>query len=414
MLNKNTKNHIVTIMLCALLSIININIAFCNTESKKGDKMIYLDHNATTLIHKDVKKLAISLMDKPLNPSSIHTNGREARAIVERARKQVAKSVGITDNTKKYQIIFTSCGTESDNLIMSNYADGDVFISSIEHAAILEETQYLPNIKKIKVNIDGQVDLEDLKLLLSQSKNPKKLVSVMMANNETGVIQPIKEVVKIAKEFGAQVHSDCVQAFGKTELNIVDLGIDFATLSAHKIGGFPGSAALIAKSEYVLVPTIIGGGQENKMRSGTENVIAIAGFGLASELVDKELEMRIEKMKKLRKRLEDGLIKNFPQIKIIGKASTRLPNTSLIIAPNNSESNTQGNIIKFDLKGFSVSSGSACSAGKIGKSLVLMAMGVDYQDASSAIRVSLSHYNSEEEIDAFIKTFKDIYAKSLQ
>jgi cysteine desulfurase len=413
MVNKTMKNDILKIMLLVLFAI-NVNIALASTQSKESDKMIYFDHNATTIAHEDVKKLAISLMGKPLNPSSIHTNGREARAIVEKARRQVAKSTGIGENSKDYQITFTSCGTESDNWIISNYSDGDVFISSIEHAAILEETQYLPSIKKIKVNIDGLVDLDDLRLLLSQSKNPKKLVSVMMANNETGVIQPIKEIVKIAKEFGAQVHSDCVQSFGKIELNIVDLGIDFVTISAHKIGGLQGAAALIAKSEFALKPMIVGGGQEKKMRSGTENVLAIAGFGLASELAQQELEMRANKMRKLQKRLEDGILKDFPQVKIIGSASPRLPNTSLIIAPSNSDTDTQGKIMKFDLKGFAVSSGSACSAGKIGKSLVLMAMGVDYQDASSAIRVSLSHYNSEAEIDAFIKTFKEIYSSSLK
>jgi cysteine desulfurase len=413
MINNKTRNYILKIILLALFSM-NINVALSSTQSKENDKMIYFDHNATTIVHAEVKKLAISLMDKPLNPSSIHTNGREARAILEKARKQVAKSIGIAPNSKDYQITFTSCGTESDNWILSNYSDGDVFVSSIEHAAILEEAQSLPNIQKIKVNIDGIVDLEDLRRLLSQSKNPKKLVSVMMANNETGVIQPIKEIVKIAKEFGAQVHSDCVQAFGKIEFNIVDVGLDFATISSHKIGGLPGAAALVSKSEFTLKPMIVGGGQEKKMRSGTENVIAIAGFGLAAELACQELEIRTNKVRKLRDKLEAAIAKDFPQVKIIGSSSPRLPNTSLIIAPNNSDSDTQGKIMKFDLKGFAVSSGSACSAGKIGKSLVLMAMGLDYQDASSAIRVSLSHYNSEAEIDAFIKAFREIYITSLQ
>jgi len=410
----NTKKNIFLIILLPLFIVIGINLAFGEIQSTKDNKIVYLDHNATSTIHNEVKKLAISLMDKPLNPSSIHTNGREARVIVEHAREQLSKSLGITDNSKEYQIIFTSGGTESNNLILSNYYDADVFVSAIEHPSILMQLQYLPNIQKIKVNNNGIVDLEDLKLLLSQSKNPKKLVSVMMANNETGVIQPIKEIGKIAKEFGAQIHSDCVQAFGKIEVNIVDLGIDFATLSAHKFGGLPGGGALIAKSDYTLKPMVIGGGQEKNLRSGTENVIAIASLGLAAELAQKEFETRTQKMSKLQKKLEEGLKQNFPKIKIIGIGSPRLPNTSLIIAPNNNDDDTQNKILKFDAKGFVVSSGSACSAGKVGTSTLLITMGLDHKDASSAIRVSLSHYNSEEEIDAFIKAFKEIYATSSQ
>jgi len=368
--------------------------------------MIYLDHNSTTHIHKEVKQLATSLISKMLNPSSIHTNGREARSIIENARRQICQTV-LINNHKEYNIIFTSSGTESNNLIMSNYYDADVFISSIEHLSILNQIQRLPNVKIIKVDNNGIINLEDLESALRASHATKKLVSVMLANNETGVIQPIKEVAKIAKKFGAQIHSDCVQALGKIELDITDLEIDFATISAHKFGGLIGSAALIARAKFTIKPMMLGGGQEKNMRSGTENVLSIAGFGLAAELAKKELVQRMRRMRMLQIKLEEGLTMCLPQVKIVGSSSARLPNTSLIIAKG-SEAQTQ--IINFDLRGFMLSSGSACSSGKIGKPYVLTAMGISDDDAKSAIRVSLSHYNSENEIDAFIKTFKEIYS----
>ena len=368
--------------------------------------MIYLDHNSTTLVHLEVKRLIFDLMGQALNPSSIHTSGRAGRKIIESARSQVAEAAGINTNNTEYQIIFTASGTEANNLMISNFKDADIFISAIEHASILAQAIHFPNIKVIRVDSNGIVDLEELKLLLSQSTRNKKLVSVMQANNETGVLQPIEEIVKIAHSLNAFVHSDCVQSLGKINLNIQELGIDFATISAHKFGGPIGAAALITRSNYPLKPIIIGGGQEKGIRSGTENVPAIAGFGLAAQIAANELESRKQNMSSLQARLENNLVTEFPDVTIVARNTPRLPNTSLIIMPG-VEVETQ--LIAFDLKGIQVSSGSACYSGKIGKSKVLKAMGLEEDKINSAIRVSIGYEQTPEDIDNFIKAFAEIY-----
>lgn len=365
--------------------------------------MIYLDHNATTLIHPEVKQLKFSLMDNMYNPSSIHNYGRRAKGIIEHARRQIGELLKIDNKARDYQIIFTSSGTEANNLIISNFVDADIFISAIEHLSILNQAKFFSNIKLIKVDKNGIIDLEDLAKLLKASQNKKKLVSVMMANNETGVIQPIKEVSEIAKEYGTLMHSDLAQALGKIHIDINELGIDFATISGHKVGAGFGAAALIAKTKYFLKPLIIGGGQERGIRAGSEDVPAIAGFGLAAEIINTELNRRIATMKALQEKLENTLPLT---VKIIAKDSMRLPNTSLIVTPGFS---AETQLIAFDLRGVAVSSGSACSSGKVQASHVLKAMGIEENEAKSAIRISMSHYNSEDDIDNFTKIFDEIY-----
>lgn len=367
--------------------------------------MLYLDHNATTFMLPEVKKLIISLMDGGYNASSVHSNGRSARRLVEHARGQVAKAVGVDINSRQYQLIFTSSGTESNNLIMSNYYDGEIFISAIEHLSIFEHLKYTSNIKIIKVDHNGLIDLDDLEKLLSLSTNSKKLVSVMLANNESGVIQDIAKIAEIAHKYQAIVHSDCVQAFGKIPVNIKELATDFITLSAHKIGGGQGSSALIGEAKYILKPLIIGGGQEKNMRSGTENVAAIAAFGLAAEIAASCLHIRYQKMQGLQRLLEQNL-SQYKDLKIVAQNVERLPNTSLIIVPG---TEAQVKLIAFDLRGVLVSSGSACSSGKVGASYVLAATGVSDKDARSSIRVSFGYENTEEEVLTFIKAFAEIY-----
>ncbi|WP_342269994.1 cysteine desulfurase family protein [Rickettsia endosymbiont of Orchestes rusci] len=371
--------------------------------------MLYLDHNATTFTEPQVKELMISLIEGALNPSSIHIQGRLARKIVEEAREQIANSVGITVNSKEYEIIFTSSGTESNNLVIKNYYDGDIFISAIEHLSIFNHVKYAPNIKVIKVDYNGIIDLENLENLLSQSKNNKKLVSIMLANNETGVIQDIAAIAVIVKKYGAVFHSDCVQGFGRIPINIKSLGLDFCTISGHKIGAGQGSSALIASSKNILTPITIGGGQEKNIRSGTENVLAIACFSLASEIVTDEIEDRYKKIKMLQELLEKYLSK-YKNVKIVGQSVSRLPNTSLIIVP---KTDGQAKLIAFDLRGISVSSGSACSSGKVSKSHVLSAMGLNETEISSSIRVSFSHNETPEDVKIFIKAFEEIYKQEL-
>ncbi|KIJ88867.1 cysteine desulfurase family protein [Rickettsia asembonensis] len=367
--------------------------------------MIYLDHNATTFIDPKVKEYIISLMDKELNPSSIHRSGVFARNIVEEARFQLAAALGISLFTGKYDITFTSSGTESNNLIMKNFYDGDIFISAIEHLSIYNHIKHAPNIKIIRVNNQGLVDLEHLEELLAQSNAAKKLVSVMMANNESGVLQDITKISEIAKKYDAKFHSDLVQSFCRISINIKELGLDFVTISGHKIGGGQGGAALISNSNFQVTPMIIGGGQEKGIRSGTENVLAIVGFGLAAELMRKNIIENYIKIKNLQEILEKKL-KKYSNVNIISDNVARLPNTTLITIPS---TDAQVKLIGFDLRNICISSGSACSSGKISKSHVLNNMGVGEEEAKSSIRVSLSHTNTVSDIEAFIKAFEEIY-----
>ncbi|WP_341757554.1 cysteine desulfurase family protein [Candidatus Tisiphia endosymbiont of Ditula angustiorana] len=371
--------------------------------------MLYLDHNSTTNVHPKVKELMKNLLEEAYNPSSIHTKGRYARNLVETAREQVARSVGVDINSREYQVIFTSSGTESNNLLMNNYYDGEIFVSSIEHLSIFDHVKYRNNIKIIRVDSDGIVDAQHLGELLSVSHSNKKLVSVMLANNESGVVQNVQELVKIAQKYGAVFHSDCVQAVGKISVNIKELGVDFATISSHKLGGVQGSSALIAKAEHTLKAMMIGGGQERNIRSGTENVLAIASFGLVSSIATTEIEDRYKKMKKLQTYLEQNLC-NYKNVKIVSKDVERLPNTTLIIVPN---TDAQTKLIAFDLRGIAVSSGSACSSGKVGKSHVLSNMGFSTDDTRSSIRVSFDYQQTNQDIVTFIKAFEEIYASNL-
>lgn len=367
--------------------------------------MIYLDHNSTTHIVPKVKEYVISLMDKEFNASSIHRSGVFARNIVEEARFQLATALGISLFSREYDITFTSSGTESNNLIMKNFYDGDIFISAIEHLSIYNHIKYAPNIKLIRVDKQGIVDLEHLEELLAQSTTSKKLVSVMMASNESGVLQDLAKISEIAKKYDARFHSDLVQSFGKIPTNIKELGLDFATISGHKIGGGLGGAALISTSRFPLTPIIIGGGQEKSVRSGTENVLAIAGFGLAAELMKENIVENQLKLKSLQEALEKKL-KKYQSINIISEGAKRLPNTTLFTV---SGTDAQTKLIGFDLRYICVSSGSACSSGKISKSHVLTNMGLDEEEVKSSIRVSFGHNNTIDDIKAFMMAFKEVY-----
>lgn len=367
--------------------------------------MIYLDHNSTTSIAPKVKEYVISLMDKELNSSSAHSPGRFAKNIIEIARSQIAAALVIS--SREYNITFTSSGTESNNLIMKNFYDGDIFISAIEHLSIYNHIKHAPNIKIIRVDKQGVVELEHLEELLAQSTVSKKLVSVMMANNESGVLQDLAKISEIAKKYEAKFHSDLVQSFGKIPINIKELGLDFAAISGHKIGGGLGGAALISTSRFPLTPIIIGGGQEKSVRSGTENVLAIAGFGLAAELMKEKIVENHVKLKSLQEVLEKKL-KKYKGVNIISQKAKRLPNTTLFTVPG---TDAQTKLIGFDLRNICVSSGSACSSGKISKSHVLTNMGLDEEEVKSSIRVSFRHNNTIDDIKAFMRAFREIYGR---
>ncbi len=368
--------------------------------------MIYLDHNATTNIHPDVLKKMHSLEEYgPLNPSSIHSNGRKGKSLLEQARRNIAPLIGIADCFNDYQIIFTSSGTEANNLLLSNFKDGEIFIAATEHSSIFVHSKIANNITIINVDKNGILDIEDLVKKLQSSNASKKLVSVMLANNETGVLQPIKQIAKIAHNHDAIMHSDCVQAVGKIEVNMPDLNVDFISISAHKFGGPVGAAALIGKNSIPLQALIIGGGQERNIRSGTENVYAIVGFGEAANIVFQDLDNRFAHMNKLHQKLEAELLASNHHIEIAAIKAERLPNTSLII---NTNKNAETQLIALDLKNVAVSSGSACSSGKVTLSHVLVAMGYSKEEINSALRVSIGINTTEKDIDDFIKIYNEI------
>lgn len=377
--------------------------------------MIFMDHNSTTALNKEVARemYELSLLNLPLNPSSIHTIGRGARSYLENARSRIARVLNIELGLNKYKIIFTSSGTEANNLIINNFARNNknkILISPIEHKSIYSQIDQFSNISLLKLNSDGLVDLEYLEYILSLGNNEGQiLISVMSANNETGIIQPIEEISAISKKYSAYFHTDSIQSIGKTNINISDISPDFATISAHKIGGPVGAAALIARDNIHIYPLIMGGGQERGARAGTENVIAINGFAKSLEIAINNLSNYIEKTSYLRDSLEKKLASKISDILIIGQKQNRLPNTSLIIMKNVTSANQ---LIQFDLNNIAVSSGSACSSGKTEKSHVLSAMSLEDDVINSAIRVSLGVENNENDVDHFVDIWEKIYRKN--
>ena len=326
------------------------------------------------------------VMGKPLNPSSIHAAGREARKIKEAARKKILDFVGAE------ALVFCGSGTEANNLALNQASE--YVISSVEHDSIFKTAE---DAEIVGVDCNGLLDLEQLKLKAENSK----LVSIIMANNETGVIQDIKKIAEIVHANGAMLHVDAVQAFGKIDLDFKNLGADMMTISAHKIGGPVGVAALVFRADLELKPILKGGGQEMGKRPGTESVAGICGFAASCEL-------KVESLK-LRNYLEEEVLKIAPDAIIHGKGAARVGNTSNISMPN-MESATQ--LIHFDSKGICVSSGSACSSGKVEVSRVLVNMGAPLP--KNAVRISLGWETSKEDIDKFLAEWKILYKRTNQ
>lgn len=361
---------------------------------------IYLDYNATSPMLDEVKNAMIECASLPFNPSSIHSFGRHAKALIEKAREDVMFLVGLNMHKGDYSLIFTSSGTEANNLMMHNFNKGRILISEVEHASILKHRDYKDNIDLLAVDKNGIIQIDQLEDWLQKNPGSDNLVSIILANNETGIIQPMKEIVDLVHKYGALIHSDITQAPGKIDVDIESLGLDFATLSGHKFGGLTGAAALIHKTKYYIPAQIIGGGQERGSRSGTENVLAIVGCGVAALQAKASLVKNYEHMKTLRDLLEQELDEF-----VIGNKVARLPNTSMIVMPR-VEANKQ--LIAFDMRGFAVSTGAACSSGKVKSSHVLKAMAVDDKDLNCAVRVSFGPYNTTEDVYSFVKAWKEI------
>ena len=355
---------------------------------------VYLDYNASAPLCSEAQQAMIAAMDITGNPSSVHASGRAARKIVDHARRTIADLLGGDPE----RVIFTSGGTEANNLALNGLEDVMVFTSAVEHPSVIEARS---DAKRIPVNGDGVIDLTALEAMLKDAsqKGEKVLVSVMLANNETGVIQPVAKVALLAREYGAKVHCDAVQALGRIPLDMGRLLVDMVSVSAHKIGGPKGIGALVIAPGVMLVPQIRGGGQEKYRRGGTENVLGIAGFAAAAQRTEAGMAKMTEIAAK-RDRLETELASEAPELVIAGKGTERLVNTSCLILPG-MPGETQ--VMALDLGGVAISSGSACSSGKVRESHVLKEMGIS--DTGSAIRVSLGLETTDEDIDTFVRVW---------
>ncbi len=366
---------------------------------------MYFDHNATTFLSQKAIEAMNALGNAPLNPSSVHADGRKARKLLEDARKTILKSLNVT-NFHKFRVIFTCSGTEANNLALLGIKDHGIIVSKIEHPSIFKIAQSLGNAKFVNVSKEGEIDLEHLKRQLAETPGAK-IVSIMMANNETGVIQDISEIAKICRDHGAIFHTDASQAFGKIKVNLEELGVDMMTISAHKSGGPVGAACLIVKEGITISSIIKGGGQEKGSRAGTENVRAIVGFAAIAE----EIPMRLEKMQEikiLKDVVESEILTKVPNAEIFSKnAKNRLPNTICLSMPN-VKNETQ--LMNFDIAQISISAGSACSSGTLKNSHVLEAMGVSESESSCTVRFSLGIENTKEEVASFIKKWLEIQA----
>ena len=368
---------------------------------------IYLDWNATAPLRPQARAAALTALDSSGNPSSVHAEGRAARRLIEEAREKVAALVA----AEPRNVVFTSGGTEANMLALTPASgpDGKVpdrlLISALEHPSVLAGGRFAAAaVQRVPATGDGQIDLAALADALAALEGRRALVSLMLANNETGVVQPVSEAARLTHEAGGVLHVDAVQAAGRIPCDINAIGADLLTLSGHKIGAPKGVGAIVRRDAAVPFPAplIRGGGQERGARAGTENVAGIAAFGAAAAAALVDLGADAGDMRTLRDRLEAGLRSASPDIVVFGAGAERLPNTTLF-ALNGMKAETA--VIAFDLEGVAVSSGAACSSGKVQPSHVLAAMEVPPQLARAAVRVSLGPTTTQSEIDRTIQAW---------
>jgi len=369
----------------------------------------YLDWNATAPLHPEARAAVERALDVLGNPSSVHIEGRRARAIVEAARDQVAALFG----AKASEIVFTSGATEACNMVLAG-PWGAVLRAGIEHDAVLKPAAASGcEIVELRVGSDGLIDLENLankvRASIATHGAGRVLLALQLANNETGVVQRLGEAAAIVRDAGAVVFSDAVQAAGRVAIDFAALGIDAMAVSAHKLGGPKGIGALVIRDGVELPALLHGGGQERRRRGGTENIPGIAGFGAAADAARQAIAEN-GRIAALRDRLEAGLVALTPDAEIVGATAERLANTTCIAVPGLSAETL---VIRFDLAGFAISAGAACSAGKIGASSVLMAMGLPEATTRSAVRISLGRTTTDREIDRFLDAWREIAAAAL-
>lgn len=373
---------------------------------------VYLDNNATTATDPEVVEAMIPFFTESFaNASSVHSAGQRARAGVERAREEVARLIGADAD----EIVFTAGGTESDNAALFGAARrlrprGDHIVTTrIEHPAVLRMCEQLAEegfrITWVEVDREGIVQLDQLEDSLDERTI---LVSVMYANNETGVLQPLEEIARLTRKHGILLHSDAVQAAGKVPLDVGRLGVDLLSLSAHKMHGPKGTGALFIRKGVEIDPLLLGGSHEKKRRAGTENVPGIVGYGKACEVAMRCLPDFPDRVGRLRDKLERGVLRSVPDVRINGSQSARAPHVT-----NLSFLNVGGEalLVSLDFQGIAVSTGAACASGSIAPSHVLTAMGLEEERVEGAIRFSLSRLNSEEEINYVLQVLPGTVAR---
>jgi cysteine desulfurase len=361
----------------------------------------YLDWNATAPLRPEARAAMVAALDLAGNPSSPHAEGRQARALIEDARERVAALAG----ARPSEVVFTSGGTEANNAVFAgNWAT--VFVAGIEHDSVLAPARVCgAQVAYLPVSNAGVVHVGRAAEVLATAREPgPALLSLQLANNETGVLQPVPEIAALAKTRGVQVHTDAVQAAGRQPIDMPALGVDFITLSAHKLGGPKGVGALVIGDGTSLPAFVRGGGQERRRRAGTEAVAAIAGFGAAAEATLRDLAA-MAPVKALRERIEAEVRELAPEVVVVAAEADRLPNTVSIALPGTAAETL---VIALDLAGIAVSAGAACSSGKVGTSHVLEAMGLAPGIARAAIRVSLGWSSTEADVAAFLEAWAHV------
>ncbi len=385
-------------------------------SASAGPNRVYLDYNASAPLRPEAREAMIAALAETGNPSSVHSEGRAARALVEDARAAVAGLLG----SQARNLVFVSGATEAANVVLTpslRDADGlvgELWIAAGEHPCVLSGHRFPPDRVRI-AGLDGQgaLDLAALEAGLARATG-RVLLALQAANNETGVVQPVAEAARLVHARGGLVACDATQAAGRIACDIDSLGADALFISSHKIGGPKGAGAVAFASGALHIdePLIRGGGQERGARAGTENVPAIAGFGVAAMVAARERVAETPRLAALRDRLERGLRGETPEIVLFGAETVRLPNTSAFAAP---DVGAETLLMALDIAGFSVSSGSACSSGKVKPSHVLAAMGVDDHISRGALRASLGWATTADDIDRFCemyrKTLRDIRAR---
>ncbi|MGB2600685.1 MAG: IscS subfamily cysteine desulfurase [Candidatus Omnitrophota bacterium] len=382
-------------------------------------RQIYMDHNATTQLHPEVKKILTESMETFGNPSSLHSFGRQARHIIEEAREKVALFIGC----EAEEVIFVGSGSEANNTVLSmlmcpsekcscgsmGKVPHEIITTSIEHPCIMRTSECLQDkgvpVKYLSVDKYGKISLDELKESITDRTG---LVSVMMANNEIGTVQDIKEIAKIVHEKGVLFHTDAVQAVGKIPVDVRELDVDFLTLSGHKIYGPKGIGALYVKKGTPFCPFIRGGHQEQGRRAGTENTLGIVGLGKAVEMRKKEMADEEKRLLEMKSLLKKGLEEKIPDIRFNGHPTDCLAGTL-----NMSFEGAEGEaiLLYLDEAGLAVSTGSACASGSLDPSHVLIATGIPVEQAHGSIRVSLGRENTMKDIKYMIDVFPDIIHK---